>query len=260
MPGTIAAIILFIIFIISCNKLQPDHPQTGLETPRENLPDESAIKTYADSINQLIPALEKEVSLVYSSGDRSFSITKYMNNSLPVLYIEKVNSGDGNTEKRYYIKKDKLLLYQVSSAPYNVVQSKALINAYFRNNILFYTEQKKAGDNTGPEKNPFIQTGPEPKDPLHDIPSMEDALNQRGKFNLVFDGITEYPKAKYLILSRDELNAFRAVIRVDKEDDLIKELSSNPGRYDGVKLDLKWDVTDDNEAVYKGGGLKRNKQ
>ena len=88
-----------------------------------------------------------------------------------------------------------------------------------------------------------------------DMKKLNDAIYQRGQFDLVFDGITEYPKAKYLIFSRNNINAYRAPILVEKEDDFIKAISLNPEKYRGRKLKITWTLRNPNEAVYVSGGL-----
>lgn len=254
--GMIAGIILF---IFSCDKLKSDHPQAGLEAIAEKQLDEHGIQAYADSVNLLLPELEKRQSLVYTLGDYSFSIVKYMDNGRPVLYIEEgVGDESAGTIKKYYLKNDKLILYTEESQVYNTSAPYKSKRLYFRNNILFYAEQKTAQDSTELKKVSYDKINAGDSEPYANIFTMEDALNQQGKFDLVFDGITEYPRARYLVLSKNEINAYRAVIKVDKEDDLIRELASNPSRYTGARLDIKWNINGDNEAVYKAGSLKRN--
>lgn len=251
-------IVAAILFIISCDKLQSDHPQAELNN-QAKLQNETEIKAYADSVNGLLPVLKKQESLVYTLGDHTFSVTKYTDQESPVLYIEKSSTGYGGTEKRYYLKKDQLLLYSVLSESYNIARPYTLKNEYFRNNILFYAEEKRTENKNELKTVPFTpisNPAPAQKDHIKDLSSLEDALKQRDQFNLVFDGITEYPKAKYIILTRNELNAYRAAIRVDKEDDLVRELSSNPARYKGARLDLQWKIAGENEAVYQSGRIK----
>ena len=90
-----------------------------------------------------------------------------------------------------------------------------------------------------------------------DLQLLDQALSQTGRFNLVFEGIADYPQARYLILSRDELNAYRAAILLENEDELAKELVSNPEKYKGRKLDLEWMIRNEEEAVYISGRLHR---
>jgi hypothetical protein len=84
----------------------------------------------------------------------------------------------------------------------------------------------------------------------------EDALNGKGKFDLVFEGIAKCSKAKYLIFSSKEVNSYRAPVKVEMADEFIKEVTSNPLRYYGEKLDINWGVNDSNEVIYEAGKLR----
>ncbi len=256
--GVVLGIIMgIIVCIISCDKLQSDHPQAKL-APEANTLSEEDIKMYEDSVNLALPELQKQESLVYEQGDNSFYIIKYSYNGAPLLYIEKEDNGEyGVSEKRYYLKGKRILLYTENTQSYNTSEGLRQNRLYFRGNTLFSSLQKTGPDAKALNSATFKAFTPKEKEQYLEIPGMEDALNQRGKFNLVFDGITQYPKARFLILSRDEFNSYRAVLRIEKEDELINELSSNPSRYTGTKFDLDWQINSEGEAVYRSGRIKR---
>ncbi len=256
----LGAIIAVILFIISCNKLQSDHPQASIEMPKARALNEADIQAYADSVNLLLPQFEKQESLIYSLRNYSFQISKYTENGKPLLFVEEGRNGEsGKVEKLFYIKDNKLLLYSEMAETHSNPEPFTLTKIYFRNNIAFYAEQKKAHTEAALKTVAFRKIESENKELHRDLSHMEDALKQKGKFNLVFDGITEYPKARYLIMSRNEYDAYRAVIRVEKSDDFIRELSSNTSRYTGSKLDIDWSVNhENNEVVYVSGRLDRH--
>ncbi|PWG81008.1 hypothetical protein [Pararcticibacter amylolyticus] len=252
--GIIAGII---VCIISCNKLQSDHPQAKL-APEANTLSEEDIKMYEDSVNLILPELQKQESLVYEQGDNSFYVIKYSHNGEPVLYVENEDNGEyGKSEKRYYLKERRLLLYTENTQSYNTSERLMQNRLYFRGNTLFSSLQKTGPDAKSLHSETLKAFTPKEREQYLEIPEMEDALNQRGKFNLVFDGITQYPKARFLILSRGEFNSYRAVLRIEKEDELINELSSDPSRYTGTKFDLNWQINSEGEAVYTSGRIKR---
>ena len=245
--------------IIACDRPRSSHPQARLASPGTEPATEADINNYADSVNLLLPELEKRKSLVYDRGDYSFYITKYMTNGTPLLYIETGNSGEyGKTEKRYYLKNDRLLLYTEARESSNTENSITLKKKYFRNNIMFYSVAKAAKDKAELKNSQFTEVPGDKKNWAENIDTLENAINQRGEFKLVFEGITEYPKARYIILGRDELDAYRAAIRVEKEDDFIAALASDPATYKGARLELDWEISPDNEAVYKSGRITRN--
>lgn len=251
-------IVTVILLIFSCDKLQPDHPQAGIKVVASQPLNEADINSYADSINSTLDQFEKQESLVFSRGDRSFSVVKYVKNGEPVLYIEKGDSGEYEaSEKRYYLHEGRLVLYTEKNKSFTSPTPVSYLCSYFRNNILFYTKRKTATDEIQLKSSSFAETEPSRKDQYLDIVGLENALKQNHDFNLVFEGIAEYPKAKYLILSRNGLNTYRAALRVDSEDDLIHELATNPDRYAGSKLDLTWKINKDNEAIYQSGRVQR---
>ena len=80
------------------------------------------------------------------------------------------------------------------------------------NNVLFHSEIQRSG---GEDSTSDTTIGKQKREKAADLQLLEQALSQTGRFNLVFEGIADYPQARYLILSRDELNAYRAAILLE---------------------------------------------
>lgn len=214
------------------------------------------ILAFADTVNNLSKEAIKQESLIYTLGDYSFHISRYIRNSEVSLYIEHGNSGDyGNTEKWYYLKDGKVVLSIHTSKNTMVYLPFKTERTFYKNGELLYSERKEANTRQELTSLNFRQNEIPSEDIAEDMKKLNDAIYQRGKFDLVFDGITEYPKAKYLILSRNNFNAYRAPILVEKKDDFIEALFSNPEKYRGRKLKIIWALREPNEAVYVSGGL-----
>lgn len=243
------------ILAASCNKTQTDHPQSGIRSSAEI--DEMAIKKYADSVNNLLPELQKQESLVYTLGDYSFYAEKYTMNAKPVLYIEHGNSGEyGNTEQRYYLKNGEPVLYISSTESEQTGSGFIAERAFFRNEILFYAENKSAATSGEFANASYTQSESVSVDFKKDLSKLENAIKQRAEFDLVFEGITEYPKAKYLIFSKNSINAYRAPVLIEKEDDFIREILANPYEFRGRKMLINWKLVNVNEVEYISGSLR----
>lgn len=247
-------LILITLSFAACNK-NSDHIKSSINTAAGSLIKED-ILAFADTIDNLSRWIDKQESLVYTLGNYSFHVSRYLNNSQVSLYIEHGSSNDyGYTEKRYYLKDGKVVLYiktrknTMSELPFKTTRS------FYADGDLLYSDQKSAKtENELISVNYLVNNTPE----VHindDMKKLSDAIYQRGQFDLVFFGITEYPKAKYLIFSRNNINAYRAPILVEKEDDFIKAISLNPEKYRGRKLKITWTLRNPNEAVYVSGGL-----
>lgn len=214
------------------------------------------ISSYADTVNKILPVSRKQNSLWYSKNHHSFQVTKYSYDGKPVLYIEKENNtAHGKTEKRYYIKDNRIALYTktvIDSTSNN--SSPSATYSYYRQDSLFRAETflDKRGETTNTSKT-IGQSHL-----YNHLAALEDALQQRGDFNLVFEGVTEYPKAKYIILSRNRINSYRAPLKVEKEDEFIHELRTNPDRYRGEKLNIRWHCANNNEVVYQASIANNN--
>lgn len=215
---------------------------------------EQEVALYADSINTVLPLCKEVKSMVYSLGDYSFQVSKFLQHGETVLYVEHGNSGEyGSVEKRFYIEnRAPVLLMERSTDNTKAIK---FSKTYFREGRAFTTRERLGMNEM--EIRDASYKGAEPATVYYrTLETYEDAINQRRKFDLVFEEIAECPKAKYLILSRKEINSYRAPIKVEVEDEFIHELYSNPLRYRGEKLDITWRMNANNEAVYSYGKLK----
>ena len=247
-------LILVTLLFAACNK-NSDQVKGSINAASGQLLKEE-ILAFADTVDNLSHWINKQESLVYTLGDYSFHVSRYLNNSQVSLYIEHGSSGDyGYTEKRYYLKDGKVVLYIKVQKNSMTELSFKTVRTFYTNGDLFYSDQKSAKTENELDSLSYqVNDTPE----VHiddDMKKLNDAIYQRGQFDLVFDGITEYPKAKYLIFSRNNINAYRAPILVEKEDDFIKAISLNPEKYRGRKLKITWTLRNTNQAIYVSGGL-----
>lgn len=240
----------------SCNngKVKEKHPQARLGSTLSEFFDEGSINAYADSIKLHLSEFEKRESLLFTKEDYSFYVTRYSSNGNPVLYIEHGNGDIGSVEKYYYVDQQQLLL--LVEDVFNSYESPRYSSRreYYRNDVLFHTDAKSADDEAtfNAEKHEKAQS--DKRDVGEILEYLESAINREGEFNLTFEGITEYPKARYIILSKNELKSYRAVVRVENEDEFIRELVTNTEKYKGTSLNISW-VIKDGEAIYESGKM-----
>lgn len=251
-----ALICLFATLACNDNKLKERHPQAKMGSGASAHLDETSINEYADSIQLHLSEYEKRESLVFNKEDYSFHITRYSANGKPVLYIEQGDGDIGSVKKYYYVDGQELLL--LKNDVFNSFQSPRYSSTreYFRNNVHFYADSKSADNDAAFKAGKYEKIDEAPnKDAKEVLNFLEDALKLEGEFDLKFEGITEYPKARYIILSRNELKSYRAVIRVETEDDFIQELVSNTEKYKGASLNVRFEVKD-GEAFYVDGKVR----
>lgn len=247
---------LFSILLFSlaaCNK-NTDQLKTSINSVSSNSIKEN-ILAIADSINKISVRAQKQESLIYNLGDYSFFISRFIQNSEAVLYIEHGKSGEyGHTEKRYYLKNGMVILLEQSSKDNKVYLPFKTERTYYNKGQPIYSERREART-AGELSGMNFKQQPASGNILKDMKKLNDAMYQKGDFDLVFEGITEFPKAKYLILSKRNLNAYRAPILVEKKDNFIEAIATNPEKYLGRKLRITWDLRKPNEAVYVSGSL-----
>ena len=247
-------ILLITLSLAACNK-NKDQIKSSLNSAAGQLLKEN-ILSFADTVNNLSKGAIKQESLIYTLGDYSFYVSRYVRNSEVSLYIELGNSGDyGNTEKRYYLKDGQVVLLVHYSKNMMVYLPFITERVFYKNGQILYSDCRESKTWRELRSLNFMQNEIASQDIVEDMKKLNDAIYQRGKFDLVFEGITEYPKAKYLIFSRDNFNTYRAPVLVEKKDNFIEALFSNPEKYKGRKLKITWALREPNEAVYVSGGL-----
>ncbi|MDB5120990.1 MAG: hypothetical protein JWN56_2208 [Sphingobacteriales bacterium] len=249
-------VIVAFSFLTFCNKNsgKPKY-STG---KKEILALEKSILSYSDSINRILPTLFKHESLFYYLGNNSFYVTKYHDaNDKNVLFVKHTHIGKQRIiEHSYYMNNGQTVLILTTEKNTHLDHLASSKRLFYNGAALISQYEKK-----GPKENQtssliYSKTTLTPIDWRQEVTTMEDALNQQGNFDLIFEGITEYPKAKYIILSRDKINTYRAPVRIEKEDELVTELMLNPERFRGRKLLITCKVKDKNEAIYISGKLK----
>jgi len=252
--GILIFFISILVFVISCNK-NPDQT-ISLEVPGSANFIIQRILTYSDTVDHLSNAASKQESLIYSLRDYSFHVSRYVRNSEVSLYIEHGNMGEqGHSEKRYYLKDGEVVLLTEHLVLARNEQPFRINRSFYQNGDLLYSDQK-IGKTENELKTKEFRMSILPEGNIRaDLKKLNDAIYQYVEFDLVFDGITEYPKAKYLIFSKNKFNAYRASVKVEKEDDFIRAIFSNPEKYRGRKFKINWDLRRPAQAIYVSGRL-----
>lgn len=241
----------------SCNNsdIKEKHPQAKMGITPSVFVDENSINGYVDSIKLHISEFERRESLVFNKGEYSFHVTRYSSNGNPVLYIEQGDGEMGSVEKYYYVDRQQLLL--ITEGVFNSYESPRYQSRreYYRNDVLFHADSKSADDEASFKAAKYEKAEGGNRDAAKVLEHLENAINNKGEFDLTFEGITEYPKARYIILSKKELRSYRAVVRVENEDEYIQELVTNTEKYKGSSLDFNWNIKD-GEAIYESGKFR----
>lgn len=213
---------------------------------------------FTDSIDLFSRNGVKQESLIYTINDYSFYVSRYIRNSIVALYIEHgYSAGSGTVENRYYLKNGKVVFYsQTTLDPDNPFPYKQ-IREFYPHSGLRLSDYKIGASPERFDTAEFKPRKPGNRSIKDEIKKLTDAIYQRGAFSLTLEGITQYPGAKYLILSSNKFNSYRAALLIEKEDALIKSVSADPERYKGRKVELEWELKGRNRALYVSGRLRQ---
>ena len=209
---------------------------------------------FKDSIDQLLPGSTLQKSLIFSKDDYSFYAIRHLVDRNIYLYKEIGILGNSNfIEKRFYLKGGKLILFELyeKNDPDSVLTWTS--RNYFRKGKIVISESDQSVEHQTDEL--LSSVGQNSRKILTDLQKLRDAIYQKGDFDLVYDNFAYYPKARYLILSNDQINPYRAAVRIEEADDFMKMILSHPEKYKGRKLNLKWHLREPFEALYLSGSL-----
>ena len=243
----------FLCVVASCDRFKSKHPQATGANDSLSL-DEKSIQAYADSIKSTLANFDKDTSLIYAAGDYWFYVTKYFYNNEPVLYIENGSSGDYGFAKRYYYLRNNGIVLFEERLKNSVQDSTAFATNknFYRNNTHFLSMTKNGKTEAELNKAGFRPYRSEKINPAKKLERLENALQQKGEFELLFSSITGSPEERYLLLNNSKAGPQEVAVKVENEDDFIKELVANPDKYKGQKLDFNWSLKDSTEVIYIG--------
>lgn len=240
----------------ACNQFKSDHPQAAiLDEQATNLTAKSILK-YADSVDKNISQTNKQTSLIYMLGDLSFYVEKFNLDNQTVLMVEHAFSGGLNTNlKKYYFRNDSLILElsqnKLTNDDENTLKDS---RTYLRNNTVFKLENRTAAAETAINSLPYLnvplsENKNSDKSHLDNVKTLNDVVDGTDKFDMVFDSITTYPDARYLILRSKIQNSYTASILIKDKDALVDSLLNDPIHFKAQKLNFKWMVKNQ-EAIY----------
>lgn len=216
----------------------------------------SEINHHINALQAVIPISRKEQSLVYIQGLYSFQAIKYSSQDGPFLYVEKgYTPKRGNIEKRYYLKDRRLIFYtEVAEADH--------LNRGVRKSVYFQKSVQTGNNRSLFARLFFKDTIPASNGDVGyvaRVKMLEDALNCEGKFDLRFSEVAQCSRVKYIILANNDMNGYRAPIKIHNDDEFSEELISNPEKYIGRKLDITWiSANNVKEVLYNSGSLSRH--
>lgn len=248
--------IIILIVLAGCNK-NTDSVKTFIDSPAGQLI-KNKILALADTVDILSIGSVKQESLAYTQNDYSFYVSRFIRSPRVSLYIENGSSHNlGKIENRYYLQDGQVVLlvnnmYNSNSAvPYKTTRT------FYQNGDPLFSDRMESASADSMQNNSFKENDTPYPNASIDLKKLNDAIYQRGPFDLVFQGITEYPKAKYLVLSKNNFNAYQAAILISKEDEFIKAVQINPEKFRGRKMEIRWRPNKPGgEVVYLSGNLR----
>jgi len=251
-------LITLVTILYSCNS-KPAHPQSDLIKQNSATGmNEVSIRAFANRIDTVLntPASQKTFSLIYTLGEETLYAEKYSSGDGSQVYIARLNTGGlSKFIKRYYFKNDSLILVTINHI--QDTDNGQVLNdtrTYLRNNIIFKRDGRTAANNEALRKLPYTPISPTENGAFdenypQEIQTLNDALQQKNKFDMVFDHITTYPDATFLMLKSKIPNGYNASLHLQEKDALIDSLLRFPADFKNERLKLKWKISDQ-EAIY----------
>jgi len=242
--------------ITSCNYFRADHPQAEIVDSNATNLTAKSISAYADSIDNRLASLAQKTSLIYRLGDLSFYVEQFSLNDQPVLMIEHAYNGAvSNSLKKYYFRNDSLILQDVRDELANddgtVFKD---MRTFMRNHIVFKITKRTASSLAAINKLPYIdatvnEENLSDKNYLDNLSILNDVLQAKNQFDVVFESITTYPDSRYIILKSKVPNSYTATVLVRERDAYIDSLLNDPISFKDEKLNFNW-LIKGQEAVY----------
>jgi hypothetical protein len=238
---------------LSCKNNKSAHPQSELvDQPAATSMNEKSIQAFSAALDKSAGTMNKAFSLVYTIGDKSLYVEKFSSPAGDQLYIERIKNDLENSITKYYFKNDSLVLVSASTIQ-NTEEGKVFkdTKTYLRNYVVFKKAAKTATSAQAIQTQAYqnVEEKTQQED-FHDhIRKLNDALQQQNQFEMVFDNVTSYPDATFVMLKSKGQNAYKASVQLTAKDAFIDSLVNYPAIFKDEKLSFKWKVSNQ-EAVY----------
>jgi hypothetical protein len=238
---------------LSCKNNKSAHPQSELmdQFPATGM-NEKSIQAFSVALDKASGKMNKAYSLVYTIGDKSLYVERFSNSAGDQLYVERVKNDLENSVNKYYFKKDSLVLVS-STTIQNTEDGKVYkdIKTYLRNYVVFKKSARTATSAQAILVQPYLGVQDKtPQQDFHDnIQKLNDALQQQNEFEMVFDNISSYPDASFVMLKSKSPNGYKASVQLAQKDQFIDSLINYPATFKDEKLSFKWKVKNQ-DAIY----------
>ncbi len=271
MKTTLNLMCLVILFSTAgCKYFKSDHPQSEMINQAATTGmNEESIREFATHLDETTGQLNKTYSLVYTMGEGSMYVEQYANAEGDRLLLEHTKNDLTNAVRKYYFKKDSLLLVSEHNIR-NTEKGKVVrdTKTYLRNFVVFKRAGRTAESDAAIQSLPFLPVKNEEGNTTEDfrdhIRTLQDALQQKDKFDMVFDNVTTYPDAAFVMLKSKAQNGYRASVRLAGKDRYVDSLVNHPENFRNERLNLNWTISN-GTAIYvpeeststSASGLKR---
>jgi hypothetical protein len=245
--------LLVLSFAFGCKNYKSDHPQSELiDQPSSTSMNEKSIQAFSVLLDKSTTQMNKAYSLVYTSGDKSLYVERFSNAEGDQLYVERINSDLENSVTKYYFKKDSLILVYSTNIQ-NTEDGKVFkeTKTFMRNYVIFKKAGRTATSAQAVQVQPYVSINDNTlQEDFHNkIKNLNDALQQKEQYDLVFDNVAIFPEASFITLKSKGKEAYQASIRLIEKDQFTDSLLNYPATFKDEKLSFKWKVNNQ-EAVY----------
>lgn len=225
------------LFFISCSS-----NEVKKNTQQKNKAIEGAYNAEMKAIDTLIETKGQTASsLKFSKEDGTYVLVKaHLNEAGEIIKIEEdFYDGEkiGQGVRSFYFEKDKLIATREYCSDLSDVSNPKFIDRisyYDKNKNVKKTLEKRVDFEEDLERNLYLEVK------KHAV-SMERAkkvLDQKGEFQVTFQGIIVVNAFNYLIVGSEGEDTYTSTIRVDYDDSFIKKLLSNQKAYLNKKIEV----------------------
>jgi hypothetical protein len=245
--------LVLLLTSFGCKNKKPAHPQSEIVDQSSSTGmNERSIQAFSVALDKSTGRMNKAYSLVYTIGDKSLYIERFSNPDGDQLYVERVKNDLENSIKKYYFKRDSLILVSAVTIQ-NTEDGKVFkdTKTFLRNYVVFKKAARTATSAEAIRVQPYltVEDMSQPEDFHDNIRKLNDALQQQNQFEMVFDNITSYPDASFIILKSKGQNGYNASVQLTEKDQFIDSLFQYPAMFKDEKLNFNWKVNNQ-EAIY----------
>ncbi|SMO49297.1 hypothetical protein [Solitalea koreensis] len=256
-----------LIYLVACTHSESEKEKkiTASDSTKNKTADSfTTIDSQVNAIQKSIPSLPYVRSMKYERNDSTtFDVSVYLNGANPVSMYEEINAGKKGYKRR--------TIYFIDDKPSFVSTTEKKVDgknyifketkSYLDNGKLVISLSRSATHTSELMNKTFEPENNDTTNYNEILKRMNRALAKSGEFDLLFSKIKKVGNRTYLVLSKPSKDSYHTnlLILPGTKDIMIKKIQANPEKFEGKKLDVKWEYQNRNgseQLIYNGVNAK----